>query len=332
VVVSTDAKPLTTAEVVTWVPHLDEDGGACTCILVERDDLLATTRALECEARAHRALEFGAAALAERAEKAEAQVAVSGGEWCAQNRAEWRGPCGACAWCVKQERERAEKAERERDEARAEVARRDALLRSDGYEEMRQHAADLAQRLEKRSRLVSACEWEVREAHSRAVNAEKALGAVRERAEKAEHDVAAERALRVSALEEVERLRAECAALGLRAEKAEAELLSVHDALHRECDGTANLPNEIRALRAERDDARRRATEWQALAEAVSADVDRLVAEKAGLVAALEGCVEWMGDNPPANGWGCLDRGADADRHAAVGVAEAALAKAKGGG
>jgi hypothetical protein len=34
------------------------------------------------------------------------------------------------------------------EEARTEVARRDALLRVDGYEDMRQHATDLAQRLE----------------------------------------------------------------------------------------------------------------------------------------------------------------------------------------
>jgi ATP/maltotriose-dependent transcriptional regulator MalT len=34
------------------------------------------------------------------------------------------------------------------DEARAEVARRDALIKSDGYEDMRQHAQDLALQLE----------------------------------------------------------------------------------------------------------------------------------------------------------------------------------------
>lgn len=37
---------------------------------------------------------------------------------------------------------------KELDEARAEVARRDALIKSDGYEDMRQHAQDLALQLE----------------------------------------------------------------------------------------------------------------------------------------------------------------------------------------
>jgi hypothetical protein len=54
-------------------------------------------------------------ALEFRAAKAEAELAVKGGEWCAQNRAEGRGGCGACAWCCKQQRDRAEKAEAERD-------------------------------------------------------------------------------------------------------------------------------------------------------------------------------------------------------------------------
>lgn len=30
------------------------------------------------------------------------QLSVLGGEWCAENRAAGRGPCGACAWCCKQ--------------------------------------------------------------------------------------------------------------------------------------------------------------------------------------------------------------------------------------
>lgn len=49
----------------------------------------------------------------------------------------------------------------------------------------------------------------------------------------------------------------------VRAERAEKSLLDVHDALHRECDGSADLPAEIRDLRAraetltkERDEAR----------------------------------------------------------------------------
>lgn len=57
-----------------------------------------------------------------------------------------------------------------------------------------------------------------------------------------------------------------------RAEKAEKELIGVHkvlidvhDALHRECDGTANLPDEIRALRRERDEARQEVARRDAL-------------------------------------------------------------------
>jgi hypothetical protein len=37
-----------------------------------------------------------------RAEEAEAFASVRGGEWCAKNRAEGRGGCGACAWCCQQ--------------------------------------------------------------------------------------------------------------------------------------------------------------------------------------------------------------------------------------
>jgi hypothetical protein len=44
-------------------------------------------------------------------EKLKAEVAVMGGAWCAQNRAEGRDGCGACAWCCQQQKERAEKAE-----------------------------------------------------------------------------------------------------------------------------------------------------------------------------------------------------------------------------
>ena len=44
---------------------------------------------------------------------AEAKADVRGGEWCAKNRAEGRGPCGACAWCCKQATDCAEKAEAE---------------------------------------------------------------------------------------------------------------------------------------------------------------------------------------------------------------------------
>lgn len=42
-----------------------------------------------------------------------AALEVKGGEWCAKNRAEGRGGCGACtcAWCCKQADDRADVAE-----------------------------------------------------------------------------------------------------------------------------------------------------------------------------------------------------------------------------
>lgn len=40
-----------------------------------------------------------------------AALEVRGGEWCAKNRAEGRGGCGACAWCCKQANDRADLAE-----------------------------------------------------------------------------------------------------------------------------------------------------------------------------------------------------------------------------
>lgn len=43
-------------------------------------------------------------------EVAEAKADVCGGEWCAKNRAEGRGPCGACAWCVARYKTLAERA------------------------------------------------------------------------------------------------------------------------------------------------------------------------------------------------------------------------------
>lgn len=82
-----DAKVLTTADVESLPEHGDEDGGMPGVVLVDREDLLATTLEIE-----------------------RAQTAL--------------------------------------DEVRAEVARRDALISGDGYEDMRRHAADLAQRLE----------------------------------------------------------------------------------------------------------------------------------------------------------------------------------------
>lgn len=40
--------------------------------------------------------------LARELERARAEADVRGGEWCARNREEGRGPCGACAWCCQQ--------------------------------------------------------------------------------------------------------------------------------------------------------------------------------------------------------------------------------------
>lgn len=51
--------------------------------------------------------------LAQRIAVVEAAAAVRGGEWCAENRAAGRGPCGACSWCCLQAVMRAEAAEAE---------------------------------------------------------------------------------------------------------------------------------------------------------------------------------------------------------------------------
>jgi hypothetical protein len=54
---------------------------------------------------------IGLDALIEENAQLKAENAVRGGEWCAKNRAEGRGGCGACAWCCQQATERAERAE-----------------------------------------------------------------------------------------------------------------------------------------------------------------------------------------------------------------------------
>lgn len=43
-------------------------------------------------------------------EFAKAKSDVCGGEWCAKNRAEGRGPCGACAWCCNRFKQIAQRA------------------------------------------------------------------------------------------------------------------------------------------------------------------------------------------------------------------------------
>ena len=103
---------------------------------------------------------------------AEAKADVIGGAWCAKNRAEGRGPCGSCAICCRDERQRAESAERDRDAVlereietadeqsaqrtalvkRAEVAERDAAeweTRWDAHCKLRHKSTDeLARRVE----------------------------------------------------------------------------------------------------------------------------------------------------------------------------------------
>lgn len=65
--------------------------------------------------------------------------------------------------------------------------------------------------------------------------------------------------------------------LRARVKELEADLLSVHDALHRECDGKANLPFEIRNLRDERDALRAQLDEAVAALRAlVSAESSHL--------------------------------------------------------
>lgn len=62
----------------------------------------------------------------------------------------------------------------------------------------------------------------------------------------------AERDLYAAGIAELVKQRDEAHA---RAEKAESALLNVHDALHAECDGSADLAAEVRALRARAEKA-----------------------------------------------------------------------------
>lgn len=122
---------------------------------------------------------------AERLRAAEAVADVRGGEWCAKNRAEGRGPCGACAWCCQQAKERAEAAEHREsvlrslarteealtlkaraEKAEAELARwRGGELLAPGQHELREEAKKwaetergLVQRAEKAEADVKACQ------------------------------------------------------------------------------------------------------------------------------------------------------------------------------
>ena len=67
--------------------------------------------------------------LAARLAEAEAKAEVRGGEWCAKNRAEGRGPCGACAWCCA-----ALRAELETTKARLAEAEGGTAAMASGYE------------------------------------------------------------------------------------------------------------------------------------------------------------------------------------------------------
>ncbi len=86
----------------------------------QRDAAIARAEAAERERdEARRKLNDALEVLIARADAAEAEVerlrayvAVTGGEWCAENRRAGRGPCGSCAWCCKQANQRAEQAER----------------------------------------------------------------------------------------------------------------------------------------------------------------------------------------------------------------------------
>src|SRR5512137_695391 len=141
---SDDAKVLTPAEAECLPEHGDEDGGMPGVVLVDRDDLLATTRALEtaqmAETKAAAAamrewdslkheFESSVATLRARAEKAESERDEARGEARAHRAAlddataSCHGlGCGRCEDCVSMQRARAEKAESEHDAARARVA------------------------------------------------------------------------------------------------------------------------------------------------------------------------------------------------------------------
>lgn len=80
--------------------------------------------------------------LIQRLRIAEAAASVRGGEWCAQNRAEGRGGCGACAWCCQQVTQERDQLKLERDSlARREIRRADCCrgneLRAEAMERER---------------------------------------------------------------------------------------------------------------------------------------------------------------------------------------------------
>ena len=68
------------------------------------------------------------AAALDRAEMAEAKAAVIGGEACLAGRAQGRGPCGACAVCCKELRDRIALLEAAQATHRAEIERLRGLL------------------------------------------------------------------------------------------------------------------------------------------------------------------------------------------------------------
>jgi hypothetical protein len=84
-------------------------------LVKERDEAVKDCGRLDRALRDEAAKADAATARADKAEAerdvAVAKAAVIGGEWCATNRAEGRGPCGSCSWCCAQATARAERAE-----------------------------------------------------------------------------------------------------------------------------------------------------------------------------------------------------------------------------
>lgn len=76
-------------------------------------------------------------------------------------------------------------------------------------------------------------------------------------------------------------------------DEARKVIADVHDALHAECDGTADLPGEIRDLRAELERERERSAHFQGEANASAERADRAEAACAAMRDALERFKTW---------------------------------------
>jgi hypothetical protein len=104
----------------------------------------------------------------------------------------------------------------------------------------------------------------------------------------------------------------------VRAERdaAKKALLDVHDALHRECDGTADLPAEIRALRSERD---AEADERDGLSAENLALRSRVVELETALRRLVAGCEAWGREEDGVPEWEPVGPSYDAARAALKG-------------